>query len=114
MMRWPIRSLSFHLDCGEFDRLDTLLRHQAFRKRLELGAVTVHEDHLKAPVMGDMRVERRLDDGIELVLDIGKGDEQSPLVMFVHHRDDALPFPFDIGHPLVIGDVRADRIPYPF
>ena len=104
------RLLVFDLDGVELHRLDPFHRHKPFSEGFELAPVTVDEDDFKALLVCHVRVEGGLDDTVELVFDVGDVGEESPLLVIVDHRDDAFPQSLDIGHPLVIRDVRADRV----
>ena len=42
---------------GELDRLDTFLGHETLGEGLELGPVPMDKDHLKAPVVGYVRMQ---------------------------------------------------------
>jgi hypothetical protein len=78
---------------------------QPFRDILEYSPLSPDQDHLKALVVGHVRVEGCLNAAGVLVLDLGERLEQPPLVVVVDHGDDALALPFDVGYPLVMGDV---------
>ena len=102
--------LLVNTDRGQFYRFDTFLGHQALGKGLELLAIAMDEDHFEAPLMGDVGVERGLDDVVVFVFDIGDGGEEVALLVVVYHRDYPFAFTLDIGHPLVISNVRPDRV----
>jgi hypothetical protein len=59
-------------------------------------------------------MEGCFDDLMELMLHIRDGSKQSALVVIIDHRNHPFPFSFDVGHPPVIGNIRAYGIPNAF